>query len=181
MFEKLKYRLKARNYFNPQKSLDVSMEDFLKILNGQVVNPIRLEDPGTRCGYCFMVVGVDEKSPLNSWAGRDWGANGYELAHENAKWYGKFNSEGMSRIIIPQKRVSVDFNQYLKSRQGKIYIETFDIAPWRTGGFMQADKDLFNRKTLVSHLSARDISQAIRQVYGNERSVQFDLLEGEKK
>ena len=63
MFEKLRYRLNSRQYFNPVEQNSVSYSDFFKILKGEVLNPRRLEYLGFKCDHSFMVVGVDEKSP----------------------------------------------------------------------------------------------------------------------
>jgi hypothetical protein len=123
-----------------------------------------------------MVIGVNESSPINSWAGRQWGFNGYENAQGEANWYGKITAESSSRIIIPP-RTCIDFHYKSQSPLGaKIHISEFETEPWRFGGFMQLDKDSFCR-TLVSNLTINEVIDSIRQVYQDQRNVRFDLLD----
>jgi hypothetical protein len=176
MFERLKYKRIAREYFRPHESDAVSLEDFLKVLRGEVFNPRRVENPQTACDYAFMIVGVNENSPINSWAGREWGVNSYGIAQGQSSWYGKFTAEGSSRLVIPPK-TEVDFHYKSRSPLGvKIYIAEFEVEPWRFGGFMQLDKDL-NYRTLVSNLTTKEVAGAIRQTYQDQRNVRFDLLD----
>ncbi len=176
MFERIRYKRLAREYFRPSESTFVTSDDFLKVLKGEMFNPIRLENPKTSCDYGFMVVGVDKKSPINSWAGQKWGSNGYETSHSESWWYGKISAESSSRIIIPP-RTQIDFhyksNSYLG---GKIHISTFEIEPWSFGGFMQSDKDWGNR-ILVSNLSVEQVVNAVKQVYAEQRDAKFYLLD----
>lgn len=163
MLDNLRYKLKTRNYFHPEKSIEVAEEDFVKILKGEVFNP-----NFPNADYAYMVVGVSKNSPLNSWAGQKWEVNSYENAHECALWYGKFCCEYSSRIIVP-KKLEIDFNPHSNFPLGKFYIENFTGWPWAGGGFMQTDKDIFNR-TLVSDLSIERVLDLFIKVYGRDIS-----------
>ncbi len=165
MLNKLRYQLKTRNYFHPEKSVGVNEEDFMKILKGEVFNPQSRElDFRRYADYAYTIVGVSETSPLNSWAGHPWGANGYWNAHEHALWYGKFCCDHSSRIIVPGE-IEINFNPHSKISFGRSSFEIFKGKPWYGGGFMQADKDIFTR-TLISDLSASKVIQCFNSVYG---------------
>lgn len=147
-------KIKERNYFNPNKNIEVNEQDFLRILRGEVVE-----------SKPFMIVGIKAGSPLESWAGQEWGVNKYALAHEQAHWYGKFTSQDQSRIIFPPK-IWMGFNPNPATPLGRFASGEFQVEPWRFGGFMQLDKDLLN-KTFVSDLPVEKIVQLINQVYAH--------------
>lgn len=165
MLNKILYKIKTRNYFHPEKSTEMNEEDFMKILRGEVFNPRSKQlDSERYADYAYMVVGVSKDSPLNCWAGREFGSNGYWNAHEQSIWYGKFCCEHPSRIIIPGE-IEINFNPNCKLSFGRSSLELFNGKPWYGGGFMQADKDIFTR-TLVSDLSASKVIQCFKSVYG---------------
>lgn len=159
MLNKIRYKLKTRNYFHPEKYADVGEEEFMKILKGDVFNPHH-----PNADYTYMVLGVSKDSPLNCWVGTEWGVNGYWNAHENALWYGKFCCEHSSRIIIPGE-IEINFNPNSRFSFGRASLESFKGKPWYGGGFMQLDKDLRN-KVLVSDLSASKVIRCFNSVYG---------------
>lgn len=163
MLNKILYKIKTRNYFDPTDSTEVFEGDFIKILRGKVFNPHH-----SNADYNYMVVGVSENCPLNNWAGRRWGPNGYDHAHECSLWYGKFCCESSSRIIIPGK-LDIRFNPNSKLLLGKSYLENFSGQPWIGGGFMQVDKDIFTR-TLVSDLTVEQVLDLFTKVYGRDIS-----------
>jgi hypothetical protein len=164
MIKNLLYKFKTRNYFNPKESIEVNEEDFMKILRGEVFNP-----HFPNADYAYMVVGASKKSPLNSWAGQEWGSNGYENAHEEALWYGKFAIEHGGRIVIPFSSRQIDFNPCSQFRWARFRVSEFDVFPWRGGGFMQVDKDIFSR-TLVSNLNIDAMEDLVGQVYSGHKA-----------
>jgi hypothetical protein len=147
-------RIQERNYFNPTKSVEVNEQDFLRILRGEVIK-----------SKPFMIVGIKEGSPLESWAGQEWGVNKYELAHQKAIWYGKIVAQSQSRIIFPPK-TWIGFNPNPATPLGRFAGGELKVEPWKFGGFMQLDKDLFY-KTMVSNLSMERIVLLINQVYAH--------------
>lgn len=164
MLNKFLYQIKTRNYFHPEKSTEVNEEDFMKILRGEVFNPRSKQlDSERYADYAYMVVGVSKDSPLNCWAGQEFGSNGYWKAHEHSIWYGKFCCEHHSRIIIPNS-LEIEFNPNSKNSLGRYSSEIFTGKPWHGGGFMQVDKDIFTR-TLVSDLTVNQIIEFFRKVY----------------
>ncbi len=150
-------RIRERNYFNPTKSVEVNEQNFLRILRGEVIE-----------GKPFMIVGVKAGSPLESWAGQEWGTNKYELAHQQSSWYGKIVARSESRIIIPPSSW-IGFNPNPATPLGRFAGGEFKVEPWRFGGFMQVDKDLFY-KTFVSDLSVEKIVFLINQIYAHSTS-----------
>ncbi|VVB80383.1 Uncharacterised protein [uncultured archaeon] len=163
MLGKLRYKFKSRDYFHPEKSIEVVEGDFLKILQGEVFNPnFSGED------YLFMIVGVSENSPLNSWAGQQWGPNGYPNAHNGALWYGQFSCKSHSTIVVPE-RTRMVFNPFSKSVFSHYLIEASRGQPWLEPGFMDIKKDLFAR-TLVSSLDVEEVTRLYLPFYARYKS-----------
>ena len=116
MFEKIKYKIKTKGYFNPELNagkprVDISREDFLQILSGDIVNPDRLISPKMQTDYSFMLVGTPIGAPLNSWAGQKWGVDSFDNVQLYSDWYAKIYCENNdSYVVFPNQSLFFHFD-----------------------------------------------------------------------
>lgn len=156
MFEKLKYRWKTDGFFNPNLNIDVSRDQFLQVLRGEVVNPNMLTSVKYGEDHHFMVVGVPEGSALNSWAGKNWGQYGYEKAHERVSWYARVSCEEESKLVFPSKNLYFKFDSHSKKSEKKAYPSSADLefVLFKSDSERHIDNGL---KVLVSDLAEEEV------------------------
>jgi hypothetical protein len=163
MFEKFKYLWETNGFFNPEKHDSVSRDEFLKILKGQIRNPLKLKkiDSGE---YSFMVVGIQQNVFLDHWASGKWGINGYSTAQKNSYWYMRVSSDGKSKIAIPSKKLVLGIDPFVLSNSEKVFPHRTNVAPYLLGEEMNIREDSEN-KTLLSMMNVIDLSNCIDEVY----------------
>lgn len=161
MFEKWKYRRATRGFFNPDLNIDVSRNQFLQILSGDIINPYRLIDPKKTVDYSFMLLGVPEQSPLNSWAGQTWGSSGYENAHLYSDWYAKISCGSDSHVVFPKQKWVFYFDPRSNYSRGKKFdsVRDLEIALSEGSSIIGLDRDL---KVLVSDIRSGEVLKYMR-------------------
>jgi len=161
MFEKWKYRRETRGFFNPDLNIDVSRNQLLQILSGDIVNPYRLSDPKKQVDYSFMLLGVQEQSPLNSWAGKKWSSSGYENAHLYSEWYAKISCSKDSHVVFPKQNLVFYFDPRSNYSWGKKFDSITDLETALIEGHpaISPERDL---KVLVSNLGSDEVLKYMR-------------------
>ena len=127
MFKELKYQWRTKDLFNPRSNVNVSQDQFLQILRGEVINPNMLPFSRRDGDYPFMVVGVPEDNLLNSWAGKEFGLEGYKKAHDRVSWYARVSCEGESRVVFPSRNLFFNFDFHTKKSEKKSYLTKHDL------------------------------------------------------
>jgi hypothetical protein len=161
MFEKLKYQWKTYGFFNPDLNIDVSRNQFLQILSGDIINPHMLVDPIRVKDYSFMLVGVPVNSSLNAWAGKKWGPSGYENAHLYSDWYAKVSCGQDSHLVFPKQNLVFYFDPRSDYSRAKKFDSVKDLETSLFEGHPTTSPEI-HLKVLVSNLEAVEVSKYMR-------------------
>ncbi|MEI7718524.1 MAG: hypothetical protein WCI72_01550 [archaeon] len=160
-FARREYRKKTAGFFNPDLNIDVSREQFLQILSGDIVNPNVLADPKRGRDYSFMLVGVPLNSPLNSLAGKKWGSSGYENAHLNSEWYAKVSCSQDAYIVFSKQNLVFYFDPRSDYSRGKKFDSVGDLENSLFDGHPTTSPEIY-LKVLVSNLWAGEVLKYMR-------------------
>jgi len=144
MFEKYKYRKKTKGYFNPESNIDVSREQFLQILSGDIINPHMFHSSKNRSDYSFMIIGVSEDSSLKSLAGEVWGKKWYENVQRSSDWYAKISCKHDAHLVFHKENLVFYFDPISNYIRGKKFDSKHDLETSLFDGHPSAspEKDL---------------------------------------
>ena len=161
------------NYFNPFLSPNVSGDDLLKILRGEI------GVPNAPIKYPFVVIGTTKDSPLvKSFTNNDLGFGGYVRIHDESLWYGKICPGSTSEIVIPCQSRAIEFNPNAVSSFDRFNQRRFNVEPYNSGGIMSVPRDM-GLKTLVSFVSEKELSGCVDKVFSPKEGVYSrHILEG---
>lgn len=161
MFEKWKYKKATRGFFNPDLNIDVSRNQFLQILSGDIINPNMLVDPIRARDYSFMLVGVPVTSSLNSWAGKKWGLLGYKNAQLSSDWYAKFSCSQDAYLVFPKQNLVFSFDPRSDYSRAKKFDSAKDLETSLFGSHLTTSPEV-DLKVLVSNLGAGEVLKYMR-------------------
>ncbi|MDH3352982.1 MAG: hypothetical protein OEL87_00865 [Nanoarchaeota archaeon] len=157
----IKYRLSTRNYFKPSEKNMVGHSDLLKILEGEVRNPHRANNPKTTTDYAYFVVSNAGLPELELDIERRFKSEEIDSMFYKSQWFGQFTCESSSEIVIPNRHV-IGFDN-----KGNVLAQPRTDCVWNGGGFFQGDKN-YSTRILVSNVNLDDMLKLVRQIYSEK-------------
>lgn len=158
MIDKLRYQIQTRRHFEPHKQNQVSKDDLVKILKGEVRNPHKMKRPNSTTDYGYFIICNIDLDNLQEEKERKVEGGMIDNLFYKSQWFGQFKVESKSSIVIPNE-IEINF----RPKRGLALVGERKDSVWSGGGFYQCDKNLGER-ILTSNISLNTMVELVREI-----------------
>jgi hypothetical protein len=166
--DRLKYKYQTKNYFEPHIQTQVDESDLAKILQGQVINPRKIEKPNSTTDFSYFIICNNELNNSDETKKLKFDGDMIDDLFNVSEWFGLFKLEFGSGIVVPN-----EYQFKFSPKHKSIFKYRLQRSAWAGGGFYQADKNT-GTKILTSNISKDNLIFMFESLYNIEKDSEYN-------